>query len=61
MANKIKGYKDTKRASISFPHIIYQSLEELAYEKKVSLAWIVREAVETYLLKQKEGKNVKSA
>lgn len=37
------------RASISFPAEMYQSLEALAKEKKVSLAWVVRDASEKYL------------
>jgi len=37
------------RASISFPPEIYQTLEEIAKEKKVSLAWVVREAAEIYI------------
>jgi metal-responsive CopG/Arc/MetJ family transcriptional regulator len=37
------------RASISFPHDIYDSLEKRAYQRKVSIAWIVRDAVESYL------------
>ena len=41
------------RASISFPAEIYQSLEDIAKEKKVSLAWVVRDAAEKYLLDQK--------
>ena len=60
MANKIRGSKGTKRSSISFSQDTYSSLEEIAFEKKVSLAWLVREAVEIYLKGQKEGKNVKS-
>ena len=32
------------RASISFPPDLYTTLGELAKEKKVSLAWVVREA-----------------
>jgi metal-responsive CopG/Arc/MetJ family transcriptional regulator len=39
----------TIRASISFPHDIYSTLEEIAKEKKVSLAWVVRDAAEQYL------------
>jgi len=60
MANKVKGTEKTVRASISFPQVVYQSLERLANEKKVSLAWVVREAAETYLIEQKEGKNGKN-
>lgn len=37
------------RATISFPASHYAELERLAKEKKVSVAWIVREAVERYL------------
>ncbi len=37
------------RASISFPTGIYQSLGNLAKRKKVSLAWVVREAAERYV------------
>ena len=39
----------TVRASISFPPDIYESLEEVAKQKKVSLAWVVRDAAERYL------------
>jgi len=39
----------TVRASISFPPDIYESLEELAKQKKVSLAWVVRDAAERYI------------
>ena len=60
MVNKIRGAKGTIRSSISFPHNIYTSLEEIALEKKVFLAWVVRDAVETYLKWQKEGKNVRN-
>lgn len=37
------------RASISFPPSVYENLEIIAREKKVSLAWVVREAVDRYL------------
>lgn len=42
------------RASISFPPDIYEVLEQLARKKKVSLAWVVRDAVERYIAEQKE-------
>lgn len=42
----------TVRATISFPAQHYAELERLAQEKKVSLAWVVREAVERYLSEQ---------
>ena len=37
------------RASISFPPDVYETLETIAKEKKVSLAWVVREATEKYI------------
>jgi hypothetical protein len=39
----------TVRATISFPSDIYQTLEDIAKQKKVSLAWVVREASEQYI------------
>jgi predicted DNA-binding ribbon-helix-helix protein len=50
MANRAidKGGR-TVRASVSFAHGIYDSLEKIAVAKKVSIAWVVREAVESYL------------
>jgi metal-responsive CopG/Arc/MetJ family transcriptional regulator len=37
------------RATISFPPDVYETLEGIAKEKKVSLAWVVREAAEKYI------------
>jgi predicted DNA-binding protein len=37
------------RATISFPPEVYETLESIAKEKKVSLAWVVREATEQYI------------
>jgi metal-responsive CopG/Arc/MetJ family transcriptional regulator len=37
------------RASISFPPDLYETLEEIAKQKKVSLAWVVRDAAERYV------------
>jgi hypothetical protein len=37
------------RASISFPPDVYRTLEEIAKQKKVSLAWVVRDAAERYV------------
>ena len=45
------------RASISFPPDIYESLKEIAQQKKVSLAWVVRDAAEKYMASEvKQGK-----
>jgi hypothetical protein len=37
------------RTSISFPLDLYGTLERIAQEKKVSMAWVVREAAERYV------------
>lgn len=37
------------RASISFPPELYQQLERIAQDKKVSVAWVVRDAVDQYV------------
>lgn len=39
----------TARASVSFPPKVYDDLLKLAAEKKVSVAWVVREAAEKYV------------
>jgi hypothetical protein len=47
------------RATISFSPDLYQTLEDLARQKKVSLAWIVRDATEKYIADQRpaDGKH----
>ncbi len=40
----------TVRASVSFPEDQYSELERIAEQQRVSLAWVVREAVQTYLV-----------
>lgn len=40
----------TVRATVSFPENHYAELERIARENKVSVAWVVREAVEKYLV-----------
>ena len=37
------------RATITFPPDVYKTLEDIAKQKKVSLAWVVREASEKYI------------
>lgn len=41
--------KEGTRASVTFPAELYAELERIAEEKKVSLAWVVRDAVEKYI------------
>ncbi len=57
MANRrIQSYaapaEHTVRASVSFPEDQYAELERIALRQRVSLAWVVREAVQTYLVKR---------
>lgn len=47
-----KSVPKTKRASVSFPSELYETLEEIAKEKKVSVSWIVRDAAEKYVNEQ---------
>jgi metal-responsive CopG/Arc/MetJ family transcriptional regulator len=68
MANRrIQSYtapaERTVRASVSFPEDQYAELEEIALAQRVSLAWVVREAVQSYLvqrLPQPQGENTAS-
>ncbi len=39
----------TLRASISFPENQYAVLERIAQQQRVSLAWVVRTAVQEYI------------
>jgi hypothetical protein len=57
MANRrIQSYtapaERTVRASVSFPEDQYAELEQLALAQRVSLAWVVREAVQSYLVQR---------
>lgn len=45
----VSGENSSVRATISFPPDLYQTLEGIARQKKVSLAWVVREATEQYV------------
>jgi len=40
------------RASVSLPQGLHAELEQIAREKKVSLAWVIREAAERYVSDQ---------
>jgi predicted transcriptional regulator len=49
--------KAAVRASITFPPDLYEQLEQIAQQKKVSLAWVVRDAVEKYVASElKQGR-----
>ena len=40
------------RASVTFPPDVYRTLAQIAKQKKVSVAWVVREAAEKYVADQ---------
>jgi metal-responsive CopG/Arc/MetJ family transcriptional regulator len=40
------------RTSVSFPPEVYKTLEDMARKKKVSMGWVVREAVDKYIADQ---------
>ncbi|PPU94985.1 CopG family transcriptional regulator [Xanthomonas albilineans] len=40
------------RASVTFPPELYEKLEAIARSKKVSVAWVVRDAAEKYVAEQ---------
>lgn len=40
------------RASVTFPPDLYETLEAIAKRKKVSVAWVVRDAAEKYVAEQ---------
>ena len=47
-----RGDSAMPRTSVSFPPEIYKTLEDLATKKKVSIGWVVRDAVEKYVADQ---------
>lgn len=55
MTKKAKGNKVKRksraaiRASVGFPPELHETLERLAKQKKVSLAWVIRDAAEKYV------------
>lgn len=49
VASSSSATERTVRASVSFPEQHYLELERIAQHQKVSMAWVVREAVEQYL------------
>lgn len=50
--NRIAQAKSVVRASITFPPDLYEALEKIALQKKVSLAWVVRDATERYVAEE---------
>ena len=49
---KPTGKPPATRASASLPPEIYAALQDIAKQKKVSVAWVIRDAAEKYLAEQ---------
>lgn len=47
--SKGKNKRGMVRASSSYPRELYRMLEAIAREKKVSIAWVMRDAAEQYV------------
>lgn len=41
--------KAQTRVTVSFPPKVYETLDKIAKQNKVSFAWVVREAAERYI------------
>ncbi|WP_205012679.1 CopG family transcriptional regulator [Nitrosomonas sp. JL21] len=44
------------RTSVTFPPELYEALEAIARSKKVSIAWVVRDAAEKYVANETSRK-----
>jgi predicted DNA-binding protein len=49
---KPTGKPRATRASASLPPDIYRTLQDIAKQKKVSVAWVIRDAAEKYIAAQ---------
>lgn len=52
MPSSISNGPKSTRTSVSFPTDLYQTLEAIAKEKKVTVAWVIRDAAEKYVEQQ---------
>lgn len=51
-SQKVPNKPQVARASVSLPPEIYRSLQDIAKQKKVSVAWVIRDAAEKYIAEQ---------
>lgn len=49
---KPTGKPRATRASASLPPELYNTLQDIAKQKKVSVAWVIRDAAEKYIAEQ---------
>jgi predicted DNA-binding protein len=48
----MKKQEATTRTSVTLPLSVYETLETIAKQKRVSLAWVMRDAAERYVSDQ---------
>jgi metal-responsive CopG/Arc/MetJ family transcriptional regulator len=49
---KLTGMPRATRVSVSLPPNLFQKLQDIAKQKKVSVAWVTRDAAEKYIAKR---------
>ncbi len=54
-----RGSKVPRRLSVTIPPAHHVALARIAVQKKVSLAWVVRDALETYLSAERTSVGLK--
>ncbi len=50
----LSNSEETSRISISLPDEVYNVIKQIAVDKKVSIAWVIRDALSEYLSKKEE-------
>ncbi len=51
---RVRNKPPSTRASASLPPEVYEALQEIARRKKVSVAWVIRDAAERYICSETE-------
>ncbi len=51
-ADRERSQHTVRRVSVSFDAADYEELRKIAAEKRVSLAWVVRDAVAAYIFRR---------
>lgn len=51
-AKKTRGAGKSVRTSVTLPREVYETLGQLAKGKKVTVAWVIRDAAEKYIAEQ---------
>ncbi|WP_296031885.1 ribbon-helix-helix domain-containing protein [uncultured Treponema sp.] len=51
----LSNSEETSRISISLPDEVYNVIKQIAVDKKVSIAWVIRDALSEYLSKKEKS------